>query len=107
MRVGMTQWRGKASDAREIAGLIFWLEKEDGVHCRERKAEHEGAEASPVIDAGSTRMLTRGLRGKGNDRTPLKDHQKKSARITFDFLSLSFWESWGSPLSHGFIQGHL
>lgn len=47
-----------------------------------RKAEHEGAEASPLTDAGSVRMLTGGVTGGGSEWMPLKDYEKKSARIT-------------------------
>lgn len=47
-----------------VAGRILLLEREDGVHCRGRKAGHEGTEASPLVDAGSTRKPTLGIRGE-------------------------------------------
>lgn len=40
------------------------LEREDGVHCRGRKAKLEGTVASALVDVGNTRRLTRGVRGK-------------------------------------------
>jgi len=59
MLVGTTtHWRGNTKDPRAIAGRISLLEGEDGVHCQGRKAEHEGTEASPLLDAGSTRQPT-------------------------------------------------
>lgn len=47
-----------------VAGLILLLEREDGVHCRGRKAGHEGTEASPFVDAWSTRKPTLGVGGE-------------------------------------------